>query len=262
MAVLAYNTLDKFKDKNMDRKGWAILAFIIIIILAVGIYLFIKSGTKLPAFLSGINTLIEGSPTPTPTLPEVYGDLFESYYLHLTVPEGWNIVTKNLGSVPDNFATEYYEIEKDGYIIYINPSTGPADGSEGGKFSDIAQHIAGSSLVIEMQPSNPCEDNMPQTKMTTYMLRSDFYVSKDNTVDWCNKPSNGTIWYGSYVSSPGTGYFGEVYMINKKPEIRRYLITMGYSKAKNINDLPKKDSKELNAKLLEMSAIVRSIVFK
>lgn len=245
----------------MDRKSWAVIIFIIVVLIAVGIFIFARAGGRLPGFLGRITSLIEGSPTPVPTIPEVYGNFFETEYLHLTVPTGWKISTTNTGDVPTGFAKEYYELEKDGYLLHINPSTGPTGGPEGGRFSDIAQHIPSSDLIIKIQPSTPCEENNPRTTITTYLYREDFYVSKDNTSDWCNKPDK-TVWYGSYISSPDTGYFGEVHMDNKKPETRRYLIVMGYTNTDSINDLPQKGNKELDAMLLEMSGIVRSIVFK
>lgn len=213
-------------------------------------------------------------PEPTPT-PNSQSRIYENQYIKVTVPAGWALseatrtiqnqnYDKNTGKTtlvvpPITEKTGAVNITKDAYILYINPQAGQASGVEGGRFAEIAGGAPSADAVVIQQPSPPCGKSEIHPAILDHP-RVDLYVGpKDNDgKPYCQVPTNGkTVWYFSYITNSNNSYFNYY----KAGEVLSYVITMAYN-SKDINSFPVKGSAELNARLDEMTGIVKSLVIK
>lgn len=215
---------------------------------------------------------------PVGAAPEVPAaeQAYENEFMKLIVPAGWQLteLTQTLQDQTHNKATGLtttagepvttktgaVTITKDNYILYIHPQAGQASGVTGGRFAEIAQGAPSADGVVTEQPSPPCGQvvtggnlNIPGVNLT----RKDLYVSSADKKDYCATPSNGTVWYFSYVTDPKGGYINYY----KADELPGYVITMAYN-SKDVNALPQKGTPELTVALGDMTGIVKTLQLK
>lgn len=212
-------------------------------------------------------TVVQETVAPTYS-PEITSGFYENEYLKVTIPAGWTATqasqTVSYGMCNDKeecTVTQKVEpnpaavnIIKGNYILYINAHASQASGIEGGRISEIGMG-APSFDAVTINPSQPpCEPPVPGP-LIEGLRRYDLYVSAANKKAECIKPTSGVVWYFSYMSRAG-GYFN--YYNNSGVG---YVITMAY-KASDVNAFPKKGTAELNARLAEMSSIVKTLELK
>ncbi len=188
------------------------------------------------------------------------GEIFENEYMELKLERWWK-VTEN------NFAIN---IEKDNYILYINPDAHHTGMGEWWRFDGIAYGNPWADLVIEFRPAVECGHNEERETFDDTVIKNLYLNNSDleNEPDWtCNKlnDDNNTIWYMSYVTIKKfwNSYFN---LVNQwEPSIdddnRQFVITMTY-KTDDINKLPKKWSIDLIGKLSEMEKMIKTLKFK
>ena len=237
-------------------KSNLVVIFLAVLITAVAVgvllYLMIDKDSELTITPTASTSLLT-SVTPTITGTQTQQSrIYENQYLEITIPAGWSYSVAQTGAI---------NITKDGYILYINPRMEQASGVIGGRFSEIARGAPSADAVIREHPSNPCgmqEIAISQeiTGMITGHQRFDWYVNNQTTGNNCNAPNDGsTIWYFSYVSKDGyINYYVQDGQLG-------YVITMSFDSG-NVNQLPRKDSKALDEKLVEMSSILETLVLK
>lgn len=248
------------KDTNHFSRVFSTLFLIVLITVVIGSIYWVKS-KQISIPDKDTQAVLTPPDIPTPiSTPTKFKDM-ETEYIQLKLPEDWKVLSNNLIDVPFGLSNETYILTKNNYQIHINPSTGPTGGSEGGRFADLAAYTPSISVAVITQPSSPCEEN-PEIKINSLLVRTDLYISSDNKNEWCNAPTEGSAWYGSFVTTPQSGYYGEIKKYKDIETNQKFLITFGYEGISDINNLPKKGTSELNKMLEEMSAIVESIIFK
>lgn len=175
--------------------------------------------------------------------------VYENKYMKFTLPAGWAVT---LGA--DSSAVN---IIKEEYILYINTKAEQASGIDGGRFSEIAIGAPSADAVIATHPSDPCGFSENFSTLVG-QKRIDLYVNNKEKQDWCASPSNGeTVWYFSYITGSTGGYFNYY----KAGEPLSFVITMAYN-SKDVNKLPVRGSATLNARLNEMTSIVKTLEIK
>lgn len=182
----------------------------------------------------------------TPTVPPT-SSVYENSYMKITVPSTWTYTTTANGSI---------NIMKDNYILFINPNYQQASGVQGGRFEEIASGAPSADAIIKVKPSGPCGSTVTTLAYSVYK-RKDLYVKNSDASETCAAPTtNSSVWYFSYVVD-NDGYLSYY----KTVANTSYVITMSYN-SKNVNSFPVKDSSALNAKLNEMTNIVKTLQLK
>lgn len=178
---------------------------------------------------------------------------FSNSLMKVSFPSSWKYSETKEGAL---------NLVKNNYILYIHPNVSQASGVEGGRFAEIAQGAPGAELVVTEWPSEPCGNKGSKT-LTSVLERTDYYVNKMTKSSSCNAPSNDkSVWYFSYITSQGDGYFGDASKLNSKlSPSRQFVITMT-AKANSINNLPSEDDSVLASMLAEMSDIVKTLELK
>lgn len=244
-----FNYLDSLKSLDSQKKQnlfWVVFIVFAVLVLGMSGY----AAYSLSSWTVEIPFVQWSISRPSPT------KVFENEYLKLTIPNDWKYQTVKSGAI---------NILKDNYILYINPNASQASGVEGGRFSEIASGAPGADLVIKTHPSNPCGLS-ESSNISNQLVRSDFYINSEMAAKMlnCNAPTDEkTVWYFSYVTTKGDGYFGDFSKFNIFPtdSRRQLVITMTYQ-ASNVNNLPVKSSEQFKKMLSEMTEIVKSIEFK
>ncbi len=176
---------------------------------------------------------------------------FKNDYLEVEIPKSWSYKETAEGAL---------NIRKNNYIIFINPNTTQASGAPGGRFSEIAQGAPGTKLVMKKHPGPPCGESETE-KITEKLEITHFYIdSNEEETTMCNVPSsNEPLWYFSYVTTIGDGYFGDASKFNSNfEELRQFVITVSY-KTDNIEDLPQKKSVEHEKTMEEIISLIKTI---
>ncbi len=189
--------------------------------------------------------------TTTPTTV-TQSKVYSNSYMSVTIPAGWSYSTAKSGAA--------INITKGNYILYINSRASQASGVEGGRFVEYAGGAPSVEAVIKEWPTDPCYGS-PTASSTlivdsTSTKRTDLYVGAHDTAEYCNKPSQGTVWYFSYLGN-GINYY-------KNPpagDSLGWVVTMAYN-SRDVSALPQKDSVELNAMLKDMSSILATLKIK
>lgn len=193
--------------------------------------------------------------TTTIAAAQPKSDYFENEQLKIQVANGWQVTTTD--------KSHAVNIEKDNYVLFINPEYTPAGGPEGGRFSGIAMGAVGADLVITSHPSPPCGENRTE-KITDKLSREDYFIGKNmNLPDYCATPTHDdAVWYFSYIHTR-LGYAGWVADVMPSVTDEEWLFagTMTYI-AQSIDELPKKGSDALETHLKEMSEMVKSLEIK
>ncbi len=215
------------------------------------------------------------NPTSSPS-PQTQSHVYENQYMKVTIPAGWSAKQVMTYGYVDYSAKPSLElvpvavnITKGNYILYINAQGQQASGINGGRFNEIAQGAPSVTAVGGLQGQGSCGTNSynlyGQYYRTDYYIskndsRGGYYMSKNNTPIFdCTPPSNGTVWYFSFMSVNSNlgGFFNQYIPIGGY----EYVITMAYN-SKDVNKLPKKGSTALNDMLSEMTDIVKTLVLK
>ena len=167
--------------------------------------------------------------------------------MSIDIPNGWKYTEVN----------DSVNIEKDGYILYINPNFNQASGVDGARFSEISQGSPSADLVMLVQPNDPCGTTTTENIVLGYE-RKDLYISKGDASEACGAPTDSqTRWYFSYAIKDD----GYVNYFDKTDPTTSYVITMSYQTT-SVDKLPVKGSSTLNNMLKEMSDILGSLVLK
>ncbi len=173
--------------------------------------------------------------------------LFKNQYFSIKILPGWSVEELRNGSV---------NIEKDNYILYVNPKASQASGVKGGRFDEISNGSPSADLVTKFRPAEACSP-LIRTK-TSKFTRIDIYVDKNSNETFCKHPTdNKRHWYFSYYVKDD-GYFNYV----EGDDFHPYAITVSI-KTDNINDLPVVDDAVLARMLHNTDIMVDSVqIFK
>jgi hypothetical protein len=198
-----------------------------------------------------------------PAVAPISGTVYENQYMKIVIPGGW-VATEAIKKVYGQNGEEVLpnpaavNITKGNYILYINTEAFQASGVEGGRFAEIAMGAPSAEAVVTSWPSQCGVSDVSYPRV-------DLYVGPSDKEDWCNVPTNKTVWFFSYISgeSPapsGLSYFN--YYTSPRPNgADGYVITMSYN-SKDVNTLPEKGSSELNQMLSEITDIVKTLQIK
>ncbi len=204
------------------------------------------------------NLNVPPAPTNTNSSAPVSTKTFDNTYMSFTYPSSWTVDSLKSGAA---------NVSSKNYLLYINPVASQASGAEGGRFAEIGMGAKGVDLVIKEQPGDPCGEEIIEN-VTSVLERHDWHLSSSTKSDNCNTPGGvKDVWYFSYVTTKGDGYFGDLTKLNPKVNMtqpintRQLAITMTYQTA-NLDNFPDKDSPELNQMLSEMSSVVSSLAIK
>lgn len=169
--------------------------------------------------------------------------IFKNKYLSIEVPNDWTIHELKNGSV---------NIEKNNYILYINPHFQQASGLKGGRFDEIANGAPSADLVTIFHPAEPCSD-LVKTSIGDF-TRVNVYVDKNSDSNLCKKPSdNKTHWYFSYYTN-GNGYLN---YINGQDQYS-FVITLSI-KVDSVNKLPTPNDPTLSQVWKATDAMINSL---
>lgn len=188
----------------------------------------------------------------TPAQGTTYGT-YENDYLRVTIPSDWTA-----RSVMTSANPAAVNITKGNYILYINANAQQASGVAGGRFSEISSGAPSADSVVLMPPSAPCGISETVPAMLDHS-QVNLYVSQSDKSESCAAPSNGTVWYFSYITDSKNGYFNYYNQANGSQSA--FVITMAYN-SKDVNSFPVKGSADLTATLNEMTTIVKTLELK
>jgi hypothetical protein len=246
---------------------------VIIILLAIGAVYFWQSAQE-EAQEVGQGVPAENIHTSVPTKPAATGSVFENDFIKVTIPEGWRlteatttlqdqIYDKNTGKTtkvgkPQTTKNGAVNITKGNYILYINTQALQASGANGGRQAEVTEGVPSADAVITDQP-NECGTSDKQPVYEGY-FRVDYFMNSQTRQAGCKAPTQGTIWFFSYITDSRNGYFN-YYPQGKNGETRALVITMAYN-SKDVNKLPVKSDPTLNTTLKEMTSIAQSLQVK
>ncbi len=209
--------------------------------------------------------------------------VFENKYMKVAIPDGWkwkeitvapidkyyNQETKEISvkGPPCEIKTGGLELTKNDYILYINLNGQPVSGI--GRFGEIAGYMPSAQLIMQGNPFfSPNGPGNKQVRISDKLVRHDLYIAHEGEYSAWTAPKGekAVAWYGSFVTTEGDLYFGDVNKLRDKKKVewpQWFVITMGYDWTKhNLLILPEKDADDLKAMLLEMDKIVNSIEAK
>lgn len=228
--------------------------------------------TNTPATNEQVQTETQSNPNIPESSTSSKSQTYENQYMKLTIPAGWTAKQANktiyygdCAVYKDNCTTtpkvepnpSAVNITKGNYILYINTQASQASGVEGGRFGEIASGAPSADGVVTEWPNPPCGTSESHTAFAD-RTRGDLYVSNKEKNNYCAVPKNGsTVWYFSYITGPGDGYFNYY----KTGQGLGYVITMAYN-SKDVNKLPVVGSAPLKTALDEMTAILQTLVIK
>lgn len=245
----------------------------ILVVVAISSVVYLAQPTEQPTVFTTPTTTptaavtTPSSPLATPTTPTTppVETLYENGQMKVSIPAGWTAteaITKSetgpagsptVTTSPNEYAVN---ITKGKWILYINVNAGQASGTPGGRFAEIAMGSPSADIVVIEQPAE-CGQEVSSSAYGIYS-RVDLSVSAADAKAWCATPTNGkTVWFFSYITSPGNGYFN-YYQPDQAPGL---VITMSYN-TDVVNDLPEMGSAELKAALKEMTDIAATLVVK
>ncbi len=236
----------------MENKNNTLLLIIIgllaLALISVGIYIVLRLPVSKETTNDSTNTPVETNEKDT-TTENVTTQVtnFSNNFMTIDIPKDWTY----------SEAADAINIEKSGYILYINPNFNQASGVNGARFSEISEGSPSADLVMLVQPNDPCGTKASKSIFLDY-VRTDLYISKNNGSEACGAPTdNSTRWYFSYVTT-GTGYVN--YYDTSSPSTS-YVITMSYQ-TDSINMLPNQDENNLEDMLNQMSDILKTLVLR
>ncbi len=210
---------------------------------------------------SQVNATVSSAVAPSdpkvvPTSPAVTatdasakkGTVYDTADLTLTVPAGW--------TAKQAATTAGVNVTNGKWILYINVNASQASGVEGGRFAEIAMGAPSADAVVTDWPGE-C-GTRETTPAHDSFSRVDNFVGPDDARAGCSVPTNGkTVWFFSYLTSPGNGYFND-YVPGQNPAL---VVTMAYD-GKVVNDFPVKGSAELTKALAAMTDIASTLKIK
>jgi hypothetical protein len=232
-----------------------------LLFLAAGVLFFTILGAGCNSSVSDYrmngDTLALASQTSTPvvnppvTVSSTLGRVFENQYMKVSIPEGWT-------ATPVASNTAAVNITKGKYILYINTEALQASGADGGRQAEITEGAPSADAVITNQP-NECGISDKQPIYEGY-FRVDYFMDSQAKKNGCKAPTQGTVWFFSYITDSRGGYFN-YYPPESNGETKAWVITMAYN-SKDVNKLPAKDNDELDTMIAEMTNIAKNLVIK
>ncbi len=204
--------------------------------------------------------VVDGS-TNTTTTPTTKASVYSNSLLSVNIPAGWtateapsDVNSKSDGTEPPSGAK--VNITKGKWILYINVDASQASGVEGGRFAEIGMGAPSVDAVVQDEP-NECGKTTKTAAFVDYS-RVDYTMNASDKTEWCVAPTNGkTVWFFSYLTSPGNGFFND-YVLGQNPGL---VVTMAYN-GTVVNDFPIAGSAELTAALKEMTDIASTLKVK
>lgn len=222
--------------------------------MAAGVLFFTALGAGCNSSISDYRTNVDTSPSavnPSVTVSSTSGQVYENQYMKVTIPDGWS-------ATPVASNTAAVTITKGNYILYINTQALQASGANGGRQAEVTEGVPSADAVITDQP-NECGTSDKQPVYEGY-FRVDYFMNSQTRQAGCKAPTQGTIWFFSYITDSRNGYFN-YYPQGKNGETRALVITMAYN-SKDVNKLPVKSDPTLNTTLKEMTSIAQSLQVK
>jgi hypothetical protein len=192
------------------------------------------------------------SPTTDATLPLAQSQVYHNQYIKVTIPAGWSAQ-----QAVNNPAA--LNITKGNYILFINARANQASGVEGGRFEEYAGGAPSVDALIVEHSGGPCGKSETSTINANEVSteRKDYYVSSNDSGQFCRKPTiNSILWYLSVVGN-GFNYFN----VPDYSGAVGWVATMAYN-SKVINSFPVKNSSELNQILSEMTSVIKTLTIK
>lgn len=182
------------------------------------------------------------------TVPTAKGVTYENEYLTVNIPDGWTVSQATEPSAVN--------ITKENWILYMDANISQASGVTGGRFSEIGMGVPSVDAVITEHPS-VCGTTVSHEAFGKF-TRVDYFMSAGDERDWCVAPTDAkTVWFFSYITSPGNGFFNYG-PSGQKPGL---VISMAYNSGV-VNDLPEANNEELEAALKEMTEIASTLSLK
>jgi hypothetical protein len=181
--------------------------------------------------------------------------LFETEYLSIQLLPGWK--AEFMGPPEPVFGKTTVAFIQGRYIFSINPVFQHASGGIGGRFDQVAWGMPSVRAVMARvdHPAGGFECGQSHSrKVTDSLTMTDVFTRKSAAPPYegmCDLPSDGDPrWFTSYDSGAVPGGHGS-----------EYAIAVGYD-SDNVDLLPSKDSPELTRMLDEVSAMLKTLIFK
>jgi hypothetical protein len=213
----------------------------------------------------------------------LHGKLVSGFYqddkISLRIPAIWNATIDAETSKGDLYPRGL-ALRKGKYILRLCTDCAQVSGIAGGRFSEIADLV--QPWYRDDPGAKPVPCGQPEVhRASTLLDRVDFWYRRDvahpsNTdADDCHEPrTTATVWYGSYFAercplSVGRGHdcggsFLHIHWLTDRradDPFDEMVIALTYDTT-DLDKLPRRDDREVNQVLQEVTVIVRSVHFR